>query len=144
MSEGILLADFIESVRNELAGATRRRSESKRMGDQLGTSDPVGDLAVNEIVVEASVTVHQETTGEAGVKIWVLAASGTSRSSTAMSHKVIIRMTVPQTLVLGGATGCGSHPDHAATRTDFRSGRSVSAMASPHRSLVARARSWMM
>ncbi len=26
--------------------------------------------------------------------------------------------------------GCDSHPDHAATRTDFRSGRSVSAMAS--------------
>jgi len=42
------------------------------------------------------------------------------------------------------ALGCVSHPDHAATRTDFRSGRSVSAMASPHRSLVASARSWMM
>ena len=31
--------------------------------------------------------------------------------------------------------------DHAATRTDCRSGRSVSAIASPHRSLVASARS---
>ena len=37
--------------------------------------------------------------------------------------------------------GCDSHPDHAATRTDFRSGRSVSAIASLHRSLVASARS---
>ena len=41
----------------------------------------------------------------------------------------------------GGGNGCDSHPDHAATRTDFRSGRSVSAIASLHRSLVASARS---
>jgi hypothetical protein len=40
--------------------------------------------------------------------------------------------------------GCGSHPDHAATRTDFLNGRSVSASASPHLSLVASARSWIM
>lgn len=39
------------------------------------------------------------------------------------------------------ARGCDSRPDHPATRTDFRSGRRVSVIASLHRSLVASARS---
>ena len=37
--------------------------------------------------------------------------------------------------------GCGSHADHAAARTDFRSGCSVRLMASAQRSLTANARS---
>jgi hypothetical protein len=37
------------------------------------------------------------------------------------------------------SSGCGSHPDHAATRTGFRSGASVSRTACSHRSLNASA-----
>jgi hypothetical protein len=39
--------------------------------------------------------------------------------------------------------GCGSHPDHAATRTAFRSGANVKCSAASQRSLSARARRLM-
>lgn len=41
-------------------------------------------------------------------------------------------------------TGCGSHPAQVATRTALRSGRKVSSIAGPHRSLSARARNCTM
>lgn len=109
MPQPILLADFIETVRGELADAMIRRREHKASADAIGAYDPVGDLNLTEVTIEAHVAASRESTGKAGLKVWVIAAEGSVQSGASTLHKVVIKLS-PRSgeLLLGSASSVRS------------------------------------
>lgn len=94
MKDSILLADFIDKVRDELTIAVNRRQEQKRRAESSGTADLVGDLELNEVVIEANVAAHRETKGGISITLLgMLGGSGERQRGTSASHKVTIHLT---------------------------------------------------
>lgn len=77
----IPLADLIKALRRELQAAI----EEGEGGDLL--------FALGPIDLELQVEVGRETSGEAGIRFWVVSLGGTASRSSSTSHTVRLSLT---------------------------------------------------
>ncbi|MCM2413386.1 MULTISPECIES: trypco2 family protein [unclassified Streptomyces] len=100
-TDGIELADAVESIRNQLIDAAAR-----------ATGRPLA-FEVGDIQMEFTLELRKEVKGAARVKAWVVEAGADAARSTGHTHKVAFTLK-PRDVTTGEAWQIG-HEDEGST-----------------------------
>lgn len=105
MSEPILLAEWIAALKADLVEAVEWQNEREEAAASRGGKLSVPAFRLDEMKLEIEVSTTRETSGQGGVKFWIITGDAARKTGQDRTQKVTLTLKPVRDLHLGDDEG---------------------------------------